>query len=760
MPTRIRVLIAAAIALALPALIGAAPAAAGTYTVRQCDYASGNAHHDFRWQASGSPAPIQNPGSGCGEFGLAARNGHVGTEQTYPSGGYGGWFAYAPPGTAFTHFSGAFGTLSGCCINGMTTYAEATEHANGAGGRAYLFQGELGNESWYAPSGLRGPVGRSWSASASGFVARRVGFHLRCGPGFTCFQRKTGDLRLRARSFDFSLRDDVTPSVGPPGGTLLAGGWLRGTRTLTFSASDGGGGLTGVSASFDSGATLSSASACTTAGGRYARLTPCPLARSGTWTVDTAKLPDGGRTVTIRASDAGGAVAQQTRSFHVDNTAPAAPVEPVVAGGSSWRRANGFVLGWSNPGSQHAPIVKAHWRACPAGGGECIAGSRAATGVTATDPVALPRAGEWDVRAWLEDAAGNVDATTASAPRRLRYDPHLPALRFLPGDPAAPLRVAIEASDMSGVAAAAIELRRRGTSAWTGLAATRQGSRLTAQIDDSKLARGEYELRARAIDAAGNQAVVHDTNRYLPIRAETHLHAAVMARVARRPRGCGRTRCRRAAGRRCRRPRAPRCRRELVTVARQAARVRRGETVTVRGHLKTATGRALGGRRVAVELVSANGSVRLPDTHTDAAGGIAVVTTARRSAAVRLRFAGDGIALPSGHEVTLRVPAPVMIRASRRRVAAGRRVVFRGRVRGGAIPRSGKLVEVQARFRGRWRTISAVRSARSGRWRFAYRFNAAGRSARYRFRARVPAEGGYPFAPGRSRPVRILVRAR
>lgn len=722
MPTRIRVLMAAAIALALPALVGAAPAAAGTYTVRQCDYTAGNGHHDFVWHEAGTPRVIPNPGSGCGEFGLATRNGNVGHEQTYPSGGYGGWFAYAPPGTVFTRFAGAFGTLVGCCINGMTTYADATEHPNGSGARSYLFQGHLPNETWYEPSGLRGPVGRSWSASGSGFAAKRVGYYLRCGPGVSCFQRTTGDLRLRARSFDFTLRDDVTPSVGAPGGTLLASGWLRGSRTLSFSASDGGGGLTGVSASFDSGAVLSSGSACTVAGGRYARLRPCPLGRSGTWTVDTAKLPDGARSVAVRAVDVGGAAATRTRTFHVDNTAPAAPVEPAVAGGSGWRRANGFVLRWANPGGQHAPIAKARWRACPVDGDGCVTGSRTADAVAATEPIALPRAGEWDVRAWLEDAAGNVDSATASAPRRLRYDPHPPALRFLPRDAAAPLRVAIEASDMSGVASAAIELRRRGTSAWTGLPASRSGSRVTATIDDSKLARGEYELRARAIDAAGNQAVVHGRDRYLPLRAQTRLHATVRKR--------------------------------------QRARVRFRSLVAVRGKLTAESGRALGGRRVAVELVAADGTVRLPDAHTDAEGGIALVLRARRSAAVRLRFAGDGTALPSGHELTLRVPAPVTIRAPRRAVRPGRRVAFRGRVRGGAIPRRGKLVEIQAHFRGRWRTISAVRSARGGRWRFPYRFNSAGRRARYRFRVRVPAEGGYPFAPGRSRVVRVLVRAR
>lgn len=775
MPSRIHVAIAAAVAIAATSLTCAPPAPAGSYSVRQCDHAGGNGHHDFRWQASGAPAIVLYPGSGCGEFGLAARNGNVGSEQTYPSGGYGGWFAYAPPGTAFTAFSGMFGTLSGCCINGLAPYAEATEHANGAGRRAYLFQGELGDQTWYAPSGVRGPVGRAWSASASGFVARRVGFHLRCGPGFTCFQRATGDLRLRARSFDFTLRDDVAPSLAAPAGTLLAGGWVRGERTLAFAASDPGGGLVDVGARFDDGTALASPSACTTVGGRYARLQPCPLRRSGAWTVDTARLPDGARTVVVRARDAGGATAERRATVAVDNTPPSAPVEPTVVGGSGWRRANGFALSWVNPGRQHAPLVRAHYRACPAGasGGGCVTGTRSAPGVDSTGPIALPHAGEWDVRAWLEDAAGNADPESASAPRRLRFDPDPPALRFLARDAADPRRVAVEASDrLSGVASVAIELRRRGAADWRRLPSTRDRTRVTAEIDDGALPPGEYELRAWALDAAGNRTTVHGIDGHLPLRARTRLRAAAIARAASMRRGCRGRRIQRCGRRRpCGRTRrrlcgdgcAPRCpaarRLRRRVAARRAVEVRHGTPVPLRGRLKTASGRPLGGRRVAVELVSADRAVRLPDARTDERGGIALVLRARRSAVVRLRFAGDATALPSGDEVAIRVPAPVTIRAPRRAIA-GRAVGFRGLVRGGAIPRRGKLVEIQAHFRGRWRTISAVRSRRGGRWRFAYRFGSAGRAARYRFRAHVPAEAGYPFAAGSSRPVAIVVRPR
>jgi hypothetical protein len=93
-------------------------------------------------------------------------------------------------------------------------------------------------------------------------------------------------------------------------------------------------------------------------------------------------------------------------------------------------------------------------------------------------------------------------------------------------------------------------------------------------------------------------------------------------------------------------------------------------------------------------------------------------------------------------------------------VRNGSAVGFRGRLRGSPVPAGGKLVEMQAHFRGRWRTFSTVRTDARGRWRFSYRFGATTGRVRYRFRAVVPREGGYPFETGRSRTVTVTVVGR
>ncbi len=648
-------------AVSILATLAAVPSAtAGTYTVRQCDWAAGNGHHDFVWQAAGVPSVDQYVGSGCGEFGLAARNGGGGTQRTYPSGGYGGWFAYAPNGTAFTSFSGSFGALESCCVSGMTSYAEATQQPDGQGGRAYLFQAHLGNGTWGAPSGLAGPVGRGWNSSTTGFEARRVGFYLRCGPGFTCSQGAQGDLRLRGRSFDFTLRDDSAPSVGEPSGSLLPGGWQRGVRTLTFPAHDAGGGLSGVDATFDNGTVVQSPSSCTVVAGRYARLQPCPAGRTGEWSIDTARLPDGRRTVELRATDVGGSTTRRTYAVSVDNHAPAAARDVAVTGGEGWRRANDFDLRWVNPGGQHSPIDRAHWRACPAEPHVptgCVEGDSRAASVTTSGPIALPSAGEWDVRLWLEDAAGNGDPEAAASPRRLRYDPDPPALRFLPAHPATPERFDVATHDLSGLASGAIELRRFDTDGWFPLATERHGDQLVAVLDGHRRAAGGiFDLRARAVDAAGNEAIVYGGGRTLREQPATE-----PARPKPRPRA--------------------------------------------RATMK----------------------VRVTKKRT------------RRPGRKPTRRWGRGL--------------------RRRTVAGGQPVLFEGRV-GRPVPRHGKLVEVQAHFRGRWRTISAVRARRDGRWRFRYAFGATSRRTAYRMRARVPVEAGYPFAAGVSQPVRVTVLPR
>jgi hypothetical protein len=85
-------------------------------------------------------------------------------------------------------------------------------------------------------------------------------------------------------------------------------------------------------------------------------------------------------------------------------------------------------------------------------------------------------------------------------------------------------------------------------------------------------------------------------------------------------------------------------------------------------------------------------------------------------------------------------------------------VTFSGRLRGLPVPANGKLVELQVRFPTGWQTFKTIRSDADGKWAARYRFSRTRGSVRYRFRARLPREAGYPFDTGVSASVSVRVR--
>jgi hypothetical protein len=63
---------------------------------------------------------------------------------------------------------------------------------------------------------------------------------------------------------------------------------------------------------------------------------------------------------------------------------------------------------------------------------------------------------------------------------------------------------------------------------------------------------------------------------------------------------------------------------------------------------------------------------------------------------------------------------------------------------------------LQAYDRGSWRPLATTRSGKGGRFSRRYTFvRASGRT--FRFRARLPREGAYPYSTGNSRTVRVRV---
>ena len=146
---------------------------------------------------------------------------------------------------------------------------------------------------------------------------------------------------------------------------------------------------------------------------------------------------DGAHSLREVAEDAAGNQVSRSSQITVDKTPPAAPLKlSVKRSKGAPPRSPELQLSWTNPAGQVAPITAAHWSACRRGKPRrCrsgsrrgnVSGERASTGLLKPP---LPD-GRWDARLWLEDAAGNVDATRAAAVRLTvkRLSPRLRIVR-------------------------------------------------------------------------------------------------------------------------------------------------------------------------------------------------------------------------------------------------------------------------------------------------------------------------------------------
>ena len=279
----------------------------------------------------------------------------------------------------------------------------------------------------------------------------------------------------------------------------------------------------------------------------------------------------------------------------------------------------------------------------------------------------------------------------------------------------------------------------------------KQGSRLTTRVDDSHLPAGAYLVRATARDHAGNQ---NSTDRRLdgnpmvitlPLRRPTALRAGVVNQrtVWKTVRQGGKRR---------------RIRRRIVTLETRA-RTPFASRVEVAGRLTTGAGAPIPNADLRVSSRSISSPEQAVDVvHTGADGRYRFVARATSTRVLRLTYAGTSLMLPAQSEITLLVPAASTIRARPRRVRNGQSVSFTGRLRALPVPAPGKLVELQVVLSGRWQTFRTVRTGSDGTWRVRYRFRRSCGLLRYRFRARLPVESGYPFEGGRTRAVGVLVR--
>jgi hypothetical protein len=733
----IALLIASAVAMVTPR-----PAAAGEFTITACqadagDFASGAfenfATRGMRWRRACNPL-------GPGLRGLVTAN--VVTGSRVAHGAQSAFVLTSPPGTAFSRLRWSGHAQRRDCRYALQMYAVRPDGSNAT------IKNVRANRGCPRPEGAQAsswPRPRAYDLGGATKIVQRV-VCVGASSGQFCSGR--GLNYIQTFTAEATVVDNSGPSVNIVADTpLTRGDWVRGKQGLNYEASDNVGVKTGF-ASLAGIRSTDDTRACD-----YSQRIPCPNGLGLIGAVETERAPEGTQTLFVTAQDAAGNSANSaTVTARIDNAAPGT-VQVGIEGGEVWRNRNDFDAVWQNaPEPDRAPITAAHFRLCRVGGGDCVDDGRGGTSIARLDNLAVPAPGEWDLRLWREDAAGNQQPDNASVPVKLRFDPEPPQLGFEARSDADPTRVSVQVTDpISGLGGGDIEISRVGSGTWQALPTAQENSHLLTRIDDAVLPAGEYELRATAHDQAGNLASTSQRLDGQSMKVKLPLRIASSIQVG----AIEKKRVRKTVHHGGKSHKVTR----TVTVLSKSAKVGFARHVRLAGTLADGSGNPVAGEEVKVYSQPSEGDETLVATlATGDRGHFEYELDAKASQSLRFVYGGTATRLPAEDKVALRVSARSTFAVDRPRILNGQSVVFSGKVQGRPLPAAGKLIELQVRLSKEWSTFRTIRSEADGTWRIPYRFQRTCGLERFYFRARLPGEASYPLEPGHSPLLAITVK--
>ncbi|MGN6816352.1 MAG: carboxypeptidase-like regulatory domain-containing protein [Solirubrobacterales bacterium] len=346
------------------------------------------------------------------------------------------------------------------------------------------------------------------------------------------------------------------------------------------------------------------------------------------------------------------------------------------------------------------------------------------------------------------DVAGNVGDGQAGAPApeqaTVKIDEEPPAVAFAARqNPAEPERIEATVTDpLSGPSGqhGSIAVRPLGSGTrFEELPTEVASGRLVAHWDSDSYPPGNYEFRAVGYDLAGNEAAgtLRGDGAKMVLPSPLKTPVAISAGFGAKPHGW-----------------------------RAAKQIRCGRGVAYRGQLRTVAGTPVNGAEVTVTETFAAGSAptsRATVVRTQADGSFSLRLPPGPSRQVSAGFAGSRTLTRiagAGARLAVRGAARLRVSTALARIG-GAPVVFSGRVAHlGAKTAKGRSVELQFRYPGAgWSEFRTVTTGADGRFRYAYRFSDDdSRGVHFQFRAVVPAQEGWPYATGASRPVIVTGR--
>lgn len=254
-------------------------------------------------------------------------------------------------------------------------------------------------------------------ADIVGLNTTALAFGLVCvpqAPAISCLSSVSNEQAwFSVYSADITIRQTTAPTLGTTSGSLLDGGWQRGSRTVTLSSASDTSGIEQLGLAIDGGVAAPPSSGAAPSCDFTLRK-PCADLGASMWTLDTTTLADGQHAAAVVAQNPA-AVSTSTGplTFKVDNTPPGAPVALTSSAGVDWQGSNSTHLTWTlPPDGQGSPTTAAFTSVCDQNGLNCGSETPSASLTSADVSVSPTTSASSTLKVELEDAAGRGPSAT------------------------------------------------------------------------------------------------------------------------------------------------------------------------------------------------------------------------------------------------------------------------------------------------------------------------------------------------------------